>query len=156
MTTYSDTATDLVINKPTQSQFEAASGLDPTEVYFVDPQFSGNKLLATDANGDIVESTIDPTNVISRNSVTDTTSTSITLANAVAGTDYHYGTLTSLTVTANDTSDNEITIYFTAGSTIAVSLPAGLEYIGSAPVFEANTKYAVSILNNICIAGVIS
>ena len=155
MPTYSDTKVDLVINKPSQSQFDSATGLDPTELYFVEPNFSGNKLLQTSATGDIVESTVDPTKVISRNSVTDTTSTSITLSNAVAGTDYHYGTLTSLTVTANDTSDNEITIYFTAGSTIAVSLPQTLEYIGSAPVFEANTKYAISILNNICIAGAI-
>ena len=91
-----------------------------------------------------------------RTTVTDLTSTSITLANAVAGTDYHYGTLTSLTVTANDTSDNEITIYFTAGSTITVTLPNTLQYIGSAPVFEAGNKYAISILNNILVAGVIS
>lgn len=144
----------LKINRLTKTQFEGATP-SSSELYLTDPEFSGGKLLQTDAKGDIVESTIDPTKVISRNSVTDTTSTSITLANAVAGTDYHYGTLTSLTVTANDTSDNEITIYFTAGSTIAVSLPQTLEYIGSAPVFEANTKYAISILNNICIAGAI-
>lgn len=144
----------LKINRLTETQFEGAIP-SSTELYLTDPEFSGNKLLATDSNGDIVESTIDPTKVISRNSVTDTTSTTITLSKAVAGTDYHYGTLTSLTVTANDTSDNEITIYFTAGSTIAVSLPQTLEYIGSAPVFEANTKYAISILNNICIAGAI-
>ena len=142
----------LKINRLTDTQFDGATPSN-TELYFVDPEFQGSKVLATDSNGDIVESTIDPTKVISRNSVTDTTSTSITLANAVAGTDYHYGTLTSLTVTANDTSDNEITIYFTAGSTITVSLPASLQYIGSAPVFEANKSYAISILNNICIAG---
>lgn len=144
----------LRIYRPNKTQFDSVSP-DPYALYAVDPEFVGGKLLQTDENGDIIESTIDPTKVISRNSVTDTTSTTITLDNAVAGTDYHYGTLTSLTVTANDTSDNEITIYFTAGSTIAVSLPQTLEYIGSAPVFEANTKYAISILNNICIAGAI-
>ncbi len=146
---------DLKINKPTRTQLNNATTLSNDELYFVNPEFTGGKLLVTTQDGDIEESNLDPTKVISRNTVTDTTSTSITLANAVAGTDYHYGTLTSLTVTANDTSDNEIMIYFTAGSTIAVSLPQTLEYIGSAPVFEANTKYAISILNNICIAGAI-
>lgn len=154
MSTTTTSVQKLKINRLTKTQFEGASPSN-TQLYCVDPEFVGSKLLQTDANGDIVESTIDPTKVISRNSVTDTTSTTITLSNAVAGTDYHYGTLTSLTVTANDTSDNEITIYFMAGSTISVSLPQTLEYIGSAPVFEANTKYAISILNNICIAGAI-
>ena len=145
-----DTSTNqLVINRPTKTQF---NGLNPsrTELWCVDPEFNGGKMLATDADGDIVESSMTP-----RQSVTDTTSTSITLANAVSGTDYHYGTITSLTITANDTSDQEITIYFTAGATILVSLPNTLEYIGSAPVFEANKKYAISILNNICVAGAV-
>lgn len=137
----------LIINRPNKTQFD---GLVPNkyELWAVDPEFTGEKFLGTDEDGDIIEKPL-------RNTVTDTTSTSITLANAVAGTDYHYGTLTSLTVTANDTSNNEITIYFTAGSTINVSLPPTLQYIGSAPVFEPNTAYAVSILNNICIAGAV-
>ena len=144
----------LVINRLTKTQFNSVSPSN-TELYAVDPEFTGGKVLSTDSNGDVVESSIDPTKVVSRNTVADTTSTTITLDNAVAGTDYHYGTLTSLTVTANDTSDNEITIYFTAGSTIAVSFPNTLQYIGSAPVFEANKTYAVSILNNICVAGMV-
>ena len=150
-----DTAVNqLIINRLTKTQFQGVSPSN-NQLWCVDPEFSGSKLLATDADGDVVETTIDPTKVVSRNTVTDTTSTTITLDNAVAGTDYHYGTLTSLTVTANDTSDNEITIYFTAGSTINVSLPPTLQYIGSAPVFEPNTTYAISILNNICIAGAV-
>lgn len=64
MTTYSDTATDLVINRCTKTQFESATGLDPTQSYEVDPEFSGNKLLATDANGDIVESSISASGVV--------------------------------------------------------------------------------------------
>lgn len=154
MTQTTTSVQKLKINRLTKTQFEGAIPSNE-EAWWVDPEFQGSKVLATDANGDIVESNIDPTKVISRNSVTDTTSTTITLSNAVAGTDYHYGTLTSLTITANDTSDNEITIYFTAGSTISVSLPQTLQYIGSAPVFEANKSYAISILNNICISGMV-
>ena len=137
----------LIINRPNKTQFDAVVP-NKYELWAVDPEFVGDKFLGTDADGDIIEKNL-------RNTVTDTTSTTITLDNAVAGTDYHYGTLTSLTVTANDTSDQEITIYFTAGNTISVSLPQTLEYIGSAPVFEANTTYAISILNNILVAGAI-
>lgn len=147
MSTTDTAVNQLIINRLTKTQFD---GVIPssTELWAVDPEFVGNKFLGTDVDGDIVEKPL-------RNTVTDTTSSTITLANAVAGTDYHYGTLTSLTVTANDTSDNEITIYFTAGSTISVTLPNTLQYIGSAPVFEPNTTYAISILNNICIAGAV-
>ena len=145
MTTTDTTAAQLIYNRLTKTQFENTTP-SSTEVWAVDPEFVGNRSLITDANGDIVE----------RAKVTDTTSTSITLANANAGTDYHYGTLTSLTITANDTSDLETTIYFTAGSTITVSLPATIDYIGSAPVFVPNTKYAISILNNILVAGVLA
>ena len=137
----------LVINRPNKTQFDAVVP-NKYELWAVDPEFVGNKFLGTDEEGEVIEKPL-------RNTVTDTTSTTITLANAVAGTDYHYGTLTSLTVTANDTSDNEITIYFTAGSTISVNLPNTIQYIGSAPVFAPNTTYAISILNNICITGVV-
>ena len=114
-------------------------------------KFTVNPVSGLSAN--YINTALGYTPVSPRKTITDTTSTTITLANAVANTDYHYGTLTSLTVTANDTSDQEIIIYFTAGSTILVSLPNTLQYIGSAPVFEANKSYAVSILNNICVAG---
>lgn len=134
----------LKINRLTDTQFEGAIPSN-TELYLVDPEFGANRGVMTDPDGDLITKPV----------VTDTTSTSITLANAVGGTDYHYGTLTSLTITANDTSDNEITIYFTAGSTITVSLPLTLQYIGSAPVFEANKSYVISILNNICISGMV-
>ena len=144
----------LILNRLTKSQFNSTVP-DSYQLYLTDPEFAGSKILVTDSEGDIEESNLDPTKVISRNTVTDTTSTTITLDNAVAGTDYHYGTLTSLTVTANDTSDNEITIYFTAGSTISVTLPNTLQYIGTAPIFVANTTYAISILNNICIVGAV-
>ena len=154
MTTKSETQLqDLKFNRLTQRQLENATSLSSAELYMVDPEFTGGKVLATDNQGEIVET---DTNVslIERKVVTDLTSTSITLANAESGTSYHYGTLTALTITANDTSDNEINIYFTAGSTgISVSLPGTIQYIGSIPYFEANRSYAISILNNTLIAG---
>lgn len=47
----------LKINRLTKTQFEGASDLSETELYAVDPEFVGGKLLKTDSNGDIVEST---------------------------------------------------------------------------------------------------
>lgn len=94
--------------------------------------------------------------ISTRDIVTDTDSTTITLANAEGGTDYHYGTLTSLTVTANDTSADETNIYFTAGSSISVSLPNTLKFIGSTPTFSPNKQYVLSIANNILISGEVS
>lgn len=87
--------------------------------------------------------------------VTDLASTSITLANAAANTVYKYGTLTSLTITANDTSNLETLIYFTAGNSITVSLPQTLKTIGDIS-FDANTAYVLSIQNNIAVLGTIN
>lgn len=48
---------DLKINKPTRTQLENATTLSSDELYLVNPEFAGGKLLATDGNGDIIEST---------------------------------------------------------------------------------------------------
>lgn len=84
--------------------------------------------------------------------VTDLTSTSITLANAAANTIYQYGTLTNLTITANDTSKLETMIYFTAGNSITVNLPQTLKTIGYVGFFP-NTEYILSIQDNILVVG---
>ena len=90
MPTYSDTSTDLIINRLTKTQFESATGLDPTQSYEVDPEFAGNKLLQTSATGDIVESDESPL-TIQALSATD----SITLADNYC---YQGGEQTSLTI----------------------------------------------------------
>ena len=82
--------------------------------------------------------------------VSDDTSTSISLAQAKANTIYKYGTLTNLTITAVEQADEEIIIYFTAGATITASLPNTLQWVNDNPFApEANTKYVISIVNNI-------
>lgn len=86
--------------------------------------------------------------------VEDLTSTSITLAEAKANTIYKYGTLTNLTITANETSDQEIVIYFTTGATILASFPNTLKWIGDNTLEpEINTSYVISIINNIAVWG---
>lgn len=133
----------LIINRLSKTQYDSIIPSD-SELYAVDPEFVGGRGLITNIFGEIVE----------QNKVEDLTSTSITLDRAVAGTEYHYGTLTSLTVTANDTSDLETNIYFTASSTsISVNFPGTIQYIGSAPYFETGKTYAISIKNNMLISG---
>ena len=82
--------------------------------------------------------------------VSDDTSASISLAQAKANTIYKYGTLTNLTITEVEQADEEIIIYFTAGATITASLPNTLQWVNDNPFEpEANTKYVISIVNNI-------
>ena len=64
MTTFNDTGTGpLIINELTKTQLESASSLSNTELYLVDPEFAGEKLLMTDTNGNIVESNLDPSSI---------------------------------------------------------------------------------------------
>lgn len=98
--------------------------------------------LGSDAN--------DEQNVKKPTIIEDLTSTSITLAEAKSNTIYKYGTLTNLTITANETSDLETVIYFEAGQTITTSFPNTLQWVNDTPFEpEANTKYVISIVNNI-------
>lgn len=88
-----------------------------------------------------------------QSSVTDTSSTSITLANADANTVYHYGTLDSLTITAADTSDLETIIWFTPSVNLTgITIPETLQ-----PLNEFNPvtgKLAcLSILNGTIVYG---
>lgn len=53
----------LVINRLTKTQFNGASP-SSTELWAVDPEFTGGKILVTDANGDIVESTATETDAL--------------------------------------------------------------------------------------------
>lgn len=86
--------------------------------------------------------------------VEDLISTSITLAEAKANTIYKYGTLTNLTITANETSDQETVIYFTTGATISCSFPNSLKWISDNTLEpEINTSYVISIINNIAVWG---
>ena len=89
-----------------------------------------------------------------RTTVVDSTTPTITLDNALANTDYQYGTITSLRITAVENSYLETNIFFTAGSEITVDLPDTLLTIGRVS-FEAGKQYAMSICNNTLIVGVI-
>ena len=66
----------LKINRLNKSQYDSAENLNNDELYLVDNQFTGNKLLKTDDAGDIVESDIAPTDI--PGVIDNTTSTSTT------------------------------------------------------------------------------
>ena len=65
MTTYNNTeVTQTIINRLNQTQFNNASSLENNELYCVDPEFTGGKVLVSTADGDIAEGTLDPTNIV--------------------------------------------------------------------------------------------
>ena len=66
MTTYNDTPVNnpLVINQLTQNQFDNATSIAEDELYLVDPQFTGGKILVSTADGDIAEGTVDPSTIV--------------------------------------------------------------------------------------------
>ena len=66
----------LKINRLNKTQYDNAESLSNNELYLVDPQFNGNKLLKTDASGNIVESDIAPSDM--PGVIDNTTSTSVT------------------------------------------------------------------------------
>ena len=88
-----------------------------------------------------------------RKSVTDTSSTTITLANADANTVYHYGTLDSLTITAADISDLETIIWFTPSANLTnIVIPDTIKPMNEfKPV--SGKLCCVSILNGTVVYG---
>lgn len=67
MSTKAEIATQaLRINRLNQTQFSQAEDLPVNELYLVDPEFTGGKLLATDATGDIVESNTNAEGIATR------------------------------------------------------------------------------------------
>ena len=89
MSTTDTAVNQLIINRLTKTQFEGVSP-SSNELWAVDPEFAGSKILATDNNGEIVESSDVPTSIQAL-SATD----SITLTDGVL---YQGGEQTSLTI----------------------------------------------------------
>ena len=88
MTTYNDNAIDqVVINRLNQTQFDNASALEPNEVYAVDPQFTGGKILVSTADGDIAEGTVDPTSIVTDVELNGTSIVTSGVASITAVTD---------------------------------------------------------------------
>ena len=82
--------------------------------------------------------------------ITSSTST-YTIANLTANKSYKLGELSTLTITACETFDEESVIYFDSGSTATVlSLPNDVIQIGDTTI-ETNKSYIISILNKIAV-----
>lgn len=88
-----------------------------------------------------------------KTTITDLVSTTVTLANANANTDYQYGELTALEITANDTSYLETNIWFTAGTGLnSVTIPATLIPMNDFAPIEGN-KCCICIMNDTVLFG---
>ena len=66
MTTYNDTNIEqpITFNKLTTTQFNNATTIEADELYLVDPEFVGGKILATNTDGDIAETDVATTTSI--------------------------------------------------------------------------------------------
>lgn len=65
MTTITQTGRNkLKLNRLTKTQFDSIISPANDELYLVDPEFSGGKVLGTNANGDVVETNINTTGVV--------------------------------------------------------------------------------------------
>ena len=123
MTTYTDTGKKkLVINRATKTQFDAAQNLADNELYLIDPEFNGNKVLGTDANGEIVETTLPTSSLISDIQINGSTIVSSGVANIPKAAQNILG-VSSINSTAG----------------IAISSSGGL-YINKATDAEIETK----------------
>lgn len=83
--------------------------------------------------------------------VTDLSSTSITLANAADNTIYECGELTSLTVTAI-ANPGEFSITFTSGSTATVLTVPNTMIMPDGFAVEASTRYEINVKNGYALA----
>lgn len=115
----------------------------------------------TDDTSEIVwnEVIAELSNKLNKPTVTnDTTSTTVTIANLVNNTVRHYTQpLTSLTITAYETSDISATIWFTAGAGFTLTFTeAILGYIPNSQVFETGKKYVMTMNNGYVIIGVVA
>lgn len=78
MATSSDTnLPSPIFNVMPLTVFNGLTDISSTEFYFVDPEFAGGKVLITDSNGNLVESTITSTQLSSLGSVTSDIQTQI-------------------------------------------------------------------------------
>ena len=83
--------------------------------------------------------------------VTDLSSTSITLASAADNTIYEYGELTALTVTAI-TATGDFIIRFTSGATATTTNFPNTMKFSEAFAAEANTRYEINVSNGYALA----
>ena len=141
----------LKINRLTETQLQQASGLSNTQLYAVDPEYAGGKLLQSDINGDIVESATVPS-TIQVLAATDT----ITLE---GGKLYQGGEQTSLTVTPPSSATvgfiTQITFKsgttptaFTDSSNSIIWNTRGDDIVSGSFVPAANKNYTVIIHYN--------
>ena len=110
-----------------------------------------------------LENVLTGKNYQNKRTVTTSSTSTYTIASLTGNNTYKLGEITSLTITASTTFDDETNIYFTSGSTAtSISIPDTLVNIGDAPTFttsggvntgtcEASKNYIVSICNNVAI-----
>lgn len=134
MATTDTNVSQLVINRLTKTQFNGATPSN-TELWAVDPEFAGGKLLATDANGDIVESAIasnvtiptvnNGTLTIQKNGTTVSTFTANSSTNVTANITVPTVNDATITITQGGVTKGSFTLNQSSGDTIALDAGGG-------------------------------
>jgi hypothetical protein len=89
--------------------------------------------------------------IASLNKIVNNSSTTLVIYARANTTHIYQKPLTSLYISTVDVSVQETTIYFTAGSSITVTLPASVKTIGTMS-FEPNKSYVISIKDGIAVS----
>ena len=160
MTTYNikGLTKPLTLNKLTQTQFNNATVIEDDELHMVDPEFTGNYILQTTTDGDMVESSLTPSDVTG-NLVTLEATDSITLAD---NTTYTGGTQTALTIVlpSSPVLNFVAAVHFSSGSTVpTLSFPNSVNWMGDDLIYDsvlqkkifdpvANKRYTLMFYND--------
>lgn len=130
----------LRIYRPNKTQFESVSP-DPYAVYAVDPEFNGEKLLVTDEEDGVVESTLGPDDIEQKASVVALSAVdSITLTD---NTIFNGSTQTSLSIALwSAPSVSSITqVVFSSGATeTSLSFPGTINWFGDDLIYDATLQ----------------
>lgn len=137
------TVSNLKINRLTQTQLENASSLSNTEAYWVDPQFTGGKVLATDSKGDIVETTVAPADIGTVKTVNNTSPDSngnvaITIPSEVTET-----TVSNWGFTKNTGTVTSVNNVSPVSGNVTLSIPTQASDIGAVATTDCAQIYPV-------------
>ena len=141
MTTYNITGLTkpLTLNKLTQTQFNNAQTIESDELHLVDPEFTGNYILQSTVDGDVVESNLHPLD-ITGTVVTIAATDSITLSD---NTTYNGSTQTSLTIAlpASPAANFVSIVQFSSGTTATtVSFPGTVNWMGDDLIYDSTLQ----------------
>jgi len=152
MTTYNvkGLTKPLTLNKLTQTQFNNATVIEDDELHLVDPEFTGNKVLVTTIDGDVVESIES-----SLKSVSFGNAATLALENNVVYTGSEAITTLNLTIPATNDPTFIAELHFLNNATTSATITPsssvkwiGDDCVGNVFTPRISVRYTLMIYNN--------